>query len=90
MLSGVLRSDVAVQVSIRIMNTFVEMRRFIANNALLFEKVSDIELKQLEYQKKTDEKFDKVFRYIEDHAESEQKIFFDGQIYDAFSLITLR
>jgi hypothetical protein len=47
MLSGVLRSDVAVQVSIRIMNTFVEMRHFIANNALLFEKVSDIELKQL-------------------------------------------
>ena len=88
MLSGVLRSDVAVQVSIRIMNTFVEMRRFIANNALLFEKVSNIELKQLAYQKSTDERFDKVFQYIEDHAESEQKIFFDGQIYDAFSLIT--
>ena len=88
MLSGVLRSDVAIQVSIRIMNTFVEMRRFIANNALLFEKVSDIELKQLEYQKSTDERFDKVFQYIEDHAESEQKIFFNGQIYDAFSLIT--
>lgn len=88
MLSGVLRSDVAVQVSIRIMNTFVEMRRFIANNAILFEKVSNIELKQLEYQKSTDERFDKVFQYIEDHAESEQKIFFDGQIYDAFSLIT--
>ena len=88
MLSGVLRSDVAVQVSIRIMNTFVEMRRFIANNALLFEKVSNVELKQLEYQKSTDERFDKVFQYIEDHAESEQKIFFDGQIYDAFSLIT--
>ena len=66
---------------------FVEMRRFIADNALLFEKVSDIALKQLEYQKSTDEKFDKVFQYIEDHAESEQKIFFDGQIYDAFSLI---
>ncbi len=88
MLSAVLHSDVAVDVSIRIMNSFVEMRRFIANNALLFEKVSNIELKQLEYQKSTDEKFDKVFRYIEDHAESEQKIFFDGQIYDAFSLIT--
>ena len=88
MLSGVLRSNVAIQVSIRIMNTFVEMRRFIANNSLLFEKVSDIELKQLEYQKSTDEKFDKVFKYIEDHAEAEQKIFFDGQIYDAFSLIT--
>lgn len=88
MLSGVLRSDVAVQVSISIMNTFVEMRRFISSNALLFEKVSDIELKQLQYQKSTDERFDKVFQYIEDHAESEQKVFFDGQIYDAFSLIT--
>ena len=54
MLSGILRSDVAIQVSIRIMNTFVEMRRFIANNALLFEKVSQIELKQLEYQKSTE------------------------------------
>ena len=42
----------------------------------------------MEYEKSTDERFDKVFRYIEDHAESEQKIFFDGQIYDAFSLIT--
>ncbi len=87
MLSGILRSDIAIQVSIRIMNSFVEMRRFIANNELLFEKISIIELKQLEYQKSTDEKFDKVFQYIEDHAESEQKIFFDGQIYDAFSLI---
>ena len=87
MLSGVLRSDVAVQMSIRIMNTFVEMRRFIANNALLFERISSIELKQLEYQKSTDERFDKVFRYIDDHAESQQKIFFDGQIYDAFSLL---
>ena len=88
MLASVLHSDVAVQVSISIMRTFVEMRRFIAKNALLFEKISEIELKQLEYQKNTDEKFDKVFQYIEDHAESEQKIFFDGQIYDAFSLIT--
>ncbi len=87
MLASVLHSKVAVQVSINIMRTFVEMRRFIANNALLFKKVSSIELKQLEYQKTTDAKFDKVFQYIENHAESEQKIFFDGQIYDAFSLI---
>ena len=69
------------------MRAFREMRRFISNNALLFEKVSLIELKQLEYQKNTDERFDKVFQYIEDHAESEQKVFFEGQIYDAFSFI---
>ena len=87
MLSAVLRSDVAIEVSIRIMNTFVEMRRFIASNEALFERISAVELKQLEYQKQTDEKFDEVFAYISDHAESEQKIFYDGQIYDAFSLI---
>lgn len=88
MLATVLKGEVAEKQSIFIMRVFREMRRFIANNALLFEKVSDIELKQLQYQKSTDERFDKVFQYIENHAESEQKIFFDGQIYDAFSLIT--
>ena len=88
MLSSVLRSDVAVQVSIKIMNTFVEMRHFISNNSLLFEKVSHIELKQLVYQKNTDERFARIVRYIEDHAEAAQKFFFEGQIYDAFSLIT--
>ena len=88
MLATVLKGEVAEQQSIYIMRAFREMRHFIANNALLFEKVSNLELKQLEYQKSTDERFDKVFQYIADHAESEQKIFFDGQIYDAFSLIT--
>ncbi len=88
MLSAILKSDKAVDVSIKIMRTFVEMRRFISNNALLFEKVSNIELKQLDYQKSTDEKFDKIFKYIDGHAESDQKIFFEGQIYDAFSLLT--
>ena len=87
MLSSVLKSDVAIQINIRIMDTFVDIRKYMANNVLLYEKVNNIELKQLEFQKSTDEKFDKVFRYIEDHSEDEQKIFFDGQIYDAFSLI---
>ena len=88
MLAGILRSEIAIQVSIRIMNSFVEMRRFIANNALLFEKVCDLEFRQREYQKFADERFSEIFQYIADHAESEQKIFFDGQVYDAFSLLT--
>ena len=87
MLSAVLRSDVAIQVSINIMNAFVEMRRFISNNALLFERISTVELRQLEYQKQTDEKLEQIFEYISEHEESSQKVFFDGQIYDAFSLI---
>ena len=88
MLSAVLKSDVAVQVSIKIMDAFIEMRHFIANNALMFERISAMELRQLEFQKETTEKFDQVFEYISDHKESSQKIFFDGQIYDAFSLIS--
>lgn len=87
MLSSVLKNDAAIQTSIRIMDAFVEMRRFIANNALLFERISNVELKQLEYQKKTDEKLEQIFEYISGYEETSQKIFFDGQIYDAFSLI---
>ena len=87
MLASVLHSEVAIKVSIGIMRAFVEMRRFIANNALLFERISNVELKQLEYQKQTDEKLDQIFEYISDHEESNQKVFFDGQIYDAFSII---
>ena len=87
MLASVLHSEVAIKVSIGIMRAFVEMRRFIANNALLFERISNVELKQLEYQKQTDEKLDQIFEYISDHEESNQKVFFDGQIYDAFSLL---
>ena len=94
MLSAVLRSDVAIQVSIRIMNTFVEMQRFMANNSLMFSKINELEIKQIEFQKETEsfqrsaeEKFDKVFQYISEHEEASQKIFFEGQIYDAFSLL---
>ena len=87
MLSAILRSDVAIQVSINIMKSFVEMRRFIANNALLFERISTVELRQLEYQKQTDEKLEQIFEYISEHEESSQKVFFNGQIYDEFSLI---
>ncbi len=87
MLASVLHSEVAINVSIGIMRAFVEMRRFIANNALLFERVSNMELKQLKYQKKTDEKLERIYEYIFEHEEAKQKIFFDGQIYDAFSLL---
>lgn len=61
MLASVLHSEVAIKVSIGIMRTFVEMRRFIANNALLLERISNVELEQLEYQKQTDEKLDQIF-----------------------------
>ncbi len=87
MLSAVLRSDVAIRVSIRIMETFVEMRKYMANTSLLYERLNAMEVRQTNYQLETDERFEKVFEYISEHEESSQKIFFDGQIYDAFSLL---
>lgn len=94
MLSAVLRSDVAIQVSIRIMKIFAEMRRYMAQGAFLYERVNNLEVRQIEsnrkieeLEEKTEKRFEEVFDYISNHAESEQRIFFDGQIYDAFSLI---
>ena len=87
MLTSVLHTDRAIAASISIMEAFVEMRHFIANNAALFDKISNVELRQLEYQKQADKKFDQIFEYIGEHTETHQKLFFDGQIYDAFSLL---
>ena len=80
MLASVLKSKIAVQVSINIMRSFVEMRHFIANNAALFDRISNVELKQLEFQKHTEERFDKIFEYIGNEKETRQKIFYDGQM----------
>ena len=87
MLSSVLRSDTAIEVSVRIMESFVEMRHFIASNAAMFEQIRAVELRQLEYQRTTDERFERVFDYMETHEAPKQKVFFDGQVYDAFELL---
>ena len=83
MLSAVLKSAVAVEVSIKIMNNFVEMRNFLLSNKEMFSRLDRVELKQLE----TDRKLEEVFNYIASNTEVKQNIFFDGQIYDAFSFI---
>lgn len=75
MLSAVLRSDTAIQVSIRIMETFVEMRRYMVGNVQMIEQTSEVEFKQLECQKKTDEHFIQVLDCIAEHEEVKQKSF---------------
>ena len=70
MLSAVLRSDVAIRVSIRIMDTFVEMRKYMGNTSLLYERLNAIEVRQINYQTETDERFERVFAYISEHEES--------------------
>ena len=85
MLAGVLKNEIAIQVSINIIRAFIEMRKFIANNSNMFNRLTTVEYKLLEY----DEKFNQVFNQLQNKKENEfkQKIFFDGQIYDAYSLI---
>ena len=83
MLSGLLKNNIAIQVSISIMNAFVEMRKFLIINGQLFERLTNIEYKLLEH----DKKFDQVFDQLQHEENIKQKIFFEGQIYDAYSLI---
>ncbi len=84
MLSAVLRSEVAVKVSIEIMDAFVEMRRMLISNASLFHRLDKVEVKQLE----TDQKIEEIFKVLEsDKLHSEKGIFYDGQIFDAYTFV---
>ena len=83
MLSGLLKNEVAIEVSIKIVEAFVEMRKFLSANGQLFEKLTNVEYKLLEH----DKKFNKVFDQLQHEENIKQKIFFQGQIYDAYSLI---
>lgn len=85
MLATIIRTDVAVSVSIKIMDAFVEMRNFISHNGQIFERLTNVEYKILEY----DNKFNQIFNELQNNKEKEfkQKIFFKGQIYDAYELI---
>ena len=83
MLSAVLNSDIAIDVSIQIMNTFVVMRQIFLEKSLINLRFDKIELKQLE----TEQKFDQVFKALESKNNiPKQGVFFDGQVFDAYEL----
>lgn len=84
MLASVLRSDIAIEISIQIVKSFIEMRKFIVNNAEIFYRLDRIEKKQFI----TDDKLEKVIQAIEiDNLTPNQGIFFDGQVFDAYSFV---
>ena len=83
MLSALLKSDVAVSVSVNIMKAFIEMRKFLMLNGQVFERLTSVEHKLLEH----DKKFDEVFNQLQLEENIKQRIFFNGQIYDAYSII---
>lgn len=85
MLASVLHSSEAVKVSIQIMDAFIAMRRFIASNARIFQRLDSIEQKQLE----SNQKFKQIFDALEEKQIVPSKgVFFDGQVFDAHLLIS--
>lgn len=85
MLSAVLRSQTAVEVSIKIIDSFVEMRKFISSNADMFLRFERVEQRLSLH----DENFNKIFRAIEEKGTPQkQHIFYDGQIFDAYLFVS--
>jgi hypothetical protein len=84
MLSAVLNTERAISASIQIIQAFVAMRRFLLNSASVFQRLDQVELKQL----KTDEKIERIFKALETgKPEPDKGIFFDGQIFDAYVFV---
>ena len=83
MLAGLLKSSVAVNISIKIVNSFIEMKKFFINNGRIFDRLVNLEYKQLENERN----FNKLFSMLNSKEDIKQKIFFQGQIWDSYNLI---
>lgn len=94
MLSGVLRSQQAISINIQIMRAFTAMRHFITANAQAFQRLEIIERNQLAlnvHLAENDKKFEEVFRRLDDAGSTPtQGIFYDGQIFDAYTFVNDR
>jgi hypothetical protein len=87
MLSAVLRSETAIKVSIQIINAFVEMRRFLQHNANVFARLDSVERRQITFESETEKNFEKIFQALEAGKLPKQGIFYNGQVYDAYSFV---
>ena len=99
MLSSVLRSKTAIEVNIQIMRAFVSTRHFMANNASVFSRLETIEYHQLEilqhqqdtdkHLQESDKRIEEVFRRLDEgNAKPKQGVFYNGQIYDAYTFVS--
>ncbi|GAB1667275.1 ORF6N domain-containing protein [Mannheimia haemolytica] len=84
MLSAVLRSEVAVQVSIKIMQAFVQMRHLLQTNSGLVQRLESVERKQLEMSGQLEQ----VFQSLEGNKPKMQGVFFEGETFNAYQFVT--
>ena len=87
MLSAVLRSDVAVQASLRIMDAFVAMRRALVTMAPMLTRLEAIERRQITDQSRNEARFDEIFAKMSEGELPEHQIFYQGKFWDAKSLL---
>lgn len=90
MLSAVLRSKTAIEVSIKIIDAFVQMRHFIRSNAEFFSRLDSVEQRQIRFEIETTNNFEKIFNALESGGgkTSEQGVFFDGELFDAYTFVS--
>ena len=89
MLSAVLKSRTAIDVSVQIMQSFVQMRNFFSSHGDLVMKIQHIERNQILHEAKTQEKFEAIFSALEEKPMiANQGIFFDGQVFDAYLFVS--
>ena len=91
MLSAVLRSNIAIEVSIHIINAFVDMRKMIMKNGGIFLRMNNLEQSQINIinkQNETDQKINQILDAIEEKdVKPKQGIFYDGQVFDAYLFV---
>ena len=85
MLSSVLKSDIAIKMSIKIIDAFIAMKKFLSENAEIFQRLDDLEIKQI----KTDGKVGEILSALESkQLQPKQGIFFNGQVFDAYKFVS--
>jgi len=85
MLASVIKTPIAIGISLQLIRAFVEMRKFISTNAGIFQRLDKVEKKLIQ----SDENFNKLFNALEDKSiKPNQDVFFNGQIFDAYTFVS--
>ena len=87
-LSGVIKNDTAVQMSIKIVRTFISMRKFILENSDTLLELARLQNRQINFEIETNNRFNEVIKLIDKKELPKQTIFYDGQYYDAYEFIS--
>ena len=87
-LAGVLKSDIADKMSVEIARKFIEMRKFILENGDVLLALAKLQNRQIEFEIKTNKKFDEILKLINKADLPKQSIFSAGQFYDAYDFIS--